>query len=157
MVEDSKKPRNAQGGLRSATRLLAVQVVYSAVMLKSTIKKAVQNFENGKKAFISETLSVSEFDEVFFSKLTTATEKHLEEIDQMISSNLSENWKFERLDNVTKAILRLGVTELLYFKDIPVNVVFNEYVEISKAFFEKNEVAFINGLLNSLSSLSKHK
>lgn len=101
-------------------------------------------------AFLSDSISVSEMDREFLKNLLNNCYENLETIDQFIRSSLAETWSLERLDPVTKCILRLGITEIIYFPETPENVIFNEYVEIAKAFFEKSEVAFINGLLNKV-------
>jgi N utilization substance protein B len=145
------KERESKAGLRSVSRFYAVQTVYSAEVTGRSIEKvAADNVE----IFVSEDLVLSEMDKEFFQRLLKTTEENLPEIDAAIAKSLSKDWKLERLDNVMKAILRLGLAELLYFNDVPSKVVFNEYIEISKSFFEKNEVAFINGALNSAAHFS---
>ena len=43
--------------------------------------------------------------------------------------------------------------ELRECNDIPVKVVINEYIEISKSFFEGDEPNFINGILDKISKI----
>ncbi|MDR1236136.1 MAG: transcription antitermination factor NusB [Holosporaceae bacterium] len=145
---EEKKGR-AVGGLRSVSRFYAVQTIYRAMMVGCPISKIINESQKHGEVIISEDISVSEADFEFFRLLLETAEKHLESIDEAISQNLSSNWKIDRLDSVMKSILRLGAAELMYL-DIPPNVVFNEYIEISKSFFEKSDVAFANGLLNSI-------
>ena len=47
-------------------------------------------------------------------------------------------------------LLRLGTCELRFMQDAPDTVVFNEYIEIAKAFFETKDVSFANGILNAI-------
>jgi N utilization substance protein B len=143
--------RKSCGGLRSMARLCAVQAVYCTDITNCAIETIMTDSHSSlDEIFVTENFSISEMDRNFFLRLVKATGDNLLIIDEMISKNLSNNWEFNRLDSVMKSILRLGVAELLYFEDIPSNVVFNEYIEISKSFFAKNEVAFVNGLLNSI-------
>ncbi|MDR2645703.1 MAG: transcription antitermination factor NusB [Holosporaceae bacterium] len=151
----SKKERAFRGGLRSVARFYAVQMVYRASITESELKKIID--EDCSKIFITENVSISEMDVEFFRQLIEITEENLSVLDKIIAENLSNKWRMDRLDNVIKSILRLGTAELLFFKNIPANVVFNEYIEISKSFFEKNEVAFINGLLNSIANTDSDK
>ena len=74
---------------------------------------------------------------------------HLEEIDEKINSHLSKDWDFDRLDNVDKAILRLGVYEILY-TDLPYQVVINESIEIAKLLSTQQATRFINGMLDKI-------
>jgi N utilization substance protein B len=143
------KERKSRSGLRGVTRLYAVQTLYRAEMDCISLQKILEESLLKNEVCISETISVFEIDCEFFRSLMETTEKNLTTIDEMIINNLSANWKFDRMAPLMKGILRLGLVELLYFPKIPRNVIFNEYVEISKAFFSQNEVAFVNGLLNS--------
>jgi N utilization substance protein B len=138
------------GGLRSISRFYAVQMIYRATMTGCSIGRITDESQRYGKVIVSEDISVSEADFEFFRLLMETTEKHLECIDEVISKNLSSNWKIDRLDSVMRSILRLGAAEIMYLKDVPPNVVFNEYIEISKSFFGKSDVAFANGLLNSI-------
>ncbi|MDR2794513.1 MAG: transcription antitermination factor NusB [Holosporaceae bacterium] len=143
----SKKERRSQTGLRGMARLCAVQTSYKAGFCDQKIPDLIN--EKDQKIFISENLSSSEMDEEFFKNLLSALYENGCLVDGMVGKHLSAGWKFERLDSVIKCILRLAITELHCFREIPTSVILNEYIEISKAFFEGSEIAFVNGLLNS--------
>jgi len=85
----------------------------------------------------------------FAMNLFNGVLEHLEEIDKVISDHLSKDWEFSRLDNVDKAILRLGVYEIL-FTDLPYQVAINEAVEIAKLLSTQNSTKFINGMLDKI-------
>src|ERR1043165_685338 len=51
--------------------------------------------------------------------------EHLAEIDSKLSS-AAENWRLPRMATVDRNILRLGAFELLYMKDTPAAVAFDE-------------------------------
>ena len=53
------------------------------------------------------------------------------------------------------AVLRLAVCEIMYFDDIPVGVSINEAVELCKKYAAKDDAAFVNGILGSLSKDAK--
>ncbi len=72
---------------------------------------------------------------------------HFDEIKQIISEHLV-GWAFERLDNVCKGILFVALTEGIYLKLAPRNVVINEAVTISKNFLKENDHRFVNALLD---------
>jgi N utilization substance protein B len=55
-----------------------------------------------------------------------------------------------RLDKPMKAILRAGTYELLARADVPVGAVISEYVDVAKAFYERRETGFVNGLLDAI-------
>jgi N utilization substance protein B len=149
---ENKKERKSKSGLRGMSRFCAVQAVYRAESCGQQFGKIIDEFDTNCEAFISENVSTFDMDKDFFLKLLNALNNNLQSVDEIITKRLSQNWRFERLDSVTKCILRLGVTELMNFTEIPSNVILNEYIEISKAFFETKETSFINGLLNKVSN-----
>lgn len=72
---------------------------------------------------------------------------HFDEIKEMISKYLV-NWVFDRLDNVAKAILFVGVSEGYYLKKTPRKVVISEAVVLSKNFLKVDDHKFINAVLD---------
>lgn len=75
--------------------------------------------------------------------------KNLDGINKSINS-VVENYKPERIDPVDRAILRLGVAEILYNDQIPSAVAINEAVEISQLFASTDSSKFINGILDKI-------
>ncbi|MCM1054907.1 MAG: transcription antitermination factor NusB [Bacteroides sp.] len=72
-----------------------------------------------------------------------------EELDGVIGK-YSPTRSASRISKVNITILRIAVYELTYEKEkVPPKVAINEAVELSKAYAEKNDRAFINGVLNS--------
>ncbi len=79
---------------------------------------------------------------------------HAKEADTHITS-LAKNWTFERIATVDKNILRLSMTELAHFPDIPVKVSINEAVELAKRYGGKESPKFINGILDTFAKTLK--
>ncbi len=93
-------------------------------------------------------LRMVEEDEFITALVKTACEKQ-EEIDEHISNN-SKGWKINRISKVSLAIIRLALTEILYFDDIPAGVSINEAVELAKTYATPDDSSFINGLLGTV-------
>ncbi|WZL71441.1 transcription antitermination factor NusB [Clostridiaceae bacterium 35-E11] len=70
-------------------------------------------------------------------------------IDQKIEENVKE-WKLNRIAKVDLAILRLAITEIFYFEDIPNSVSINEAVEMAKTYGTEESSKFINGILGTI-------
>lgn len=87
----------------------------------------------------------------FASVLADGAIAHLEAIDLAISER-SQHWKLNRMPVVDRNILRLGVYEILYRKDIPPKVTIDEAVSLAKDFCEEGSGAFINGILDNLAA-----
>lgn len=85
----------------------------------------------------------------FAEELVYKTVENTETTDELIEKNL-KGWKLNRLPRVSLAILRLALTEVLYFDDVPDSVAANEAVELAKKYGGDGDPAFINGLLGSV-------
>mgnify|MGYP003304135564 CR=1 FL=1 len=70
-------------------------------------------------------------------------------IDELIKTNLKEDWELERLPKINVSLLRLAIYEIIY-KKIPYKVAINEAVELAKKYGEDNARSFINGILASI-------
>ena len=77
--------------------------------------------------------------------LAKITQDHLGDVDKIIEK-YSIDWEMERLNQVDKALLRLGISEINY-TDTPYQVVLNEIIELSKTYSTEESSKFINGIL----------
>lgn len=71
-------------------------------------------------------------------------------LDTKIGS-ASRGWSVSRMSQITAAILRLFAYELYFDGDMPIRVVINEAVEITKRYDDDGAPAFVNGILGKLS------
>lgn len=90
----------------------------------------------------------------FAESLARNVYENIDKIDAVIEENLV-GWSAKRISKVTKAILRLAVSEMLFADGIPVGVAINEAVEIAKKYASQEDAAYINGVLGSIAK--KHK
>ena len=60
------------------------------------------------------------------------------------------NWDKERIAELDMIILKMGISEFLYFPSIPIRATINEYLEISKEYSTPKSSIFINGILDKL-------
>jgi len=72
-----------------------------------------------------------------------------DEIDVLISQR-TVGWRFERLAFIDRNILRLGIFELLYFPEVPPEVAIDEAVELCKKYGTDNARVFVNGILDRI-------
>ncbi len=80
--------------------------------------------------------------------------ENVAEIDAVIEK-YAKGWKINRISKVALAVLRLAVCEIKYYDDIPVGVSINEAVELCKKYAAKDDSAFVNGILGSVSKEEK--
>ncbi len=91
----------------------------------------------------------------FANRLFEGAAKQAEELDGLIGKHC-ENWRFERLAAIDRAILRLATHELLAL-ETPPKVILNEAVELAKKFSSEEAGGFVNGILDSIHKSLKNK
>jgi len=134
---------------RHRARELAVQMCYQWELNPHSLEDAavIQRF------WVEQAESHPE-NRTYFEKLVRGVAQWLPSIDTQIEETL-ENWKMSRVEKVDLAVLRVGVFELLYLKElgldkIDVPIVINEAVEIAKKFGTAESAKFVNGVLDAL-------
>ena len=86
--------------------------------------------------------------EYAYTLLKTVLQKE-EHIMELIRPKL-KNWDAERVAIIDMILLKMGVSELLYFPTIPTKVTINEYIEIAKNYSTPQSGQFVNGVLDNL-------
>ena len=85
----------------------------------------------------------------FIYDLIKGVNKNLPEIDKVIIQTAPE-WPLDQITVIDRNILRLGIYELLFAKEVPPKVAINEAVELGKAFGGESSGKFVNGVLGTL-------
>jgi len=80
--------------------------------------------------------------------------QHKEEILRIMQEEAPE-WPVDRIAPIDRAILEIGIYEVLYSKDVPPIVAINEGVELAKSYGDTNAAKFVNGVLSSV--MHKHR
>lgn len=90
----------------------------------------------------------AEFD-AYTARLFFGVLEHGREIDEIIAAH-SQNWRLDRINKISRAILRLAVFEMLFDSEVETPIAINEAVELSKQFELGESAAFINGVLGGI-------
>jgi transcription antitermination protein NusB len=88
-------------------------------------------------------------DSTFIYDLIGGVEKNLVDLDQTITETAPE-WPLDQITIVDRNILRLGIFELVFAKEVPPKVAINEAVELGKTFGGESSGKFVNGVLGTL-------
>ena len=94
-----------------------------------------------------QTKEFSRIDQTHFKYLLQEILKNPDKLDK-ISSKHSDRPN-EQLDPIERAIIWVGLIELLSDQDIPANVVINEAIELAKIYGAQDSYQFVNGVLDS--------
>lgn len=137
---------------KSSARLFAVQILFEMEINGKKINNILERLTNEYLIEISRLNKTEKADKNHLIKILKGVTKNQKDIDLNINDNLI-GWSLSRIDSVSRAILRSALYELRECNDIPVKVIINEYIEISKSFFEGDEPNFINGILDKISKI----
>ncbi|MPT48518.1 MAG: transcription antitermination factor NusB [Sphingobium sp.] len=141
---------NDRSRSRSAARLAAVQALYQKEMEGTPLPLLLTEFHNHRLGKTIEEVTYADAEVSFFDDIVAGVDARREELDERISARLSNGWALDRLDRPMRQILRAGTYELVARIDVPTGTVISEYVDVAKAFYEKREAGFVNGLLDAV-------
>ena len=79
-------------------------------------------------------------------ELVEGVQGHRERIDEILAE-YAEGWTVARMPDVDRAVLRLGLYELLWRADVPDAVAIDEAVELAKTLSTDESPRFVNGVL----------
>ncbi|MGH9189073.1 MAG: transcription antitermination factor NusB [Acidimicrobiales bacterium] len=85
----------------------------------------------------------------FASDLVTGVAAHQDELDALIA-RFSRDWAVDRMPALDRALLRIGVFELVHRPDVPTGAVMSEAVELAQQFSTDESPRFVNGVLAAI-------
>ncbi|MBR2248633.1 MAG: transcription antitermination factor NusB [Bacilli bacterium] len=124
---------------RSELREIIIKVIYQTYILKNT------NLKYDIDKLIKDQLEV---ENEYVTTCVNGIIDNRTKIDSLANKYLKD-WTIDRLNNVDKSILSLGIYELMY-TDTPSIVCINEAVELSKKYSEEKVTKMINGVLDNI-------
>lgn len=80
--------------------------------------------------------------------LQTVVDKN-EYLQELIVPKL-KNWDPERIALLDMILMKMGVSEFLYFETIPPKVTINEYIDLAKEYSTQQSGQFVNGILDNI-------
>jgi N utilization substance protein B len=85
----------------------------------------------------------------FAADLVSGVGAHGEEVDGFIR-RFAKGWALERMPALDRALLRIGVYELLHRPDVPTSAVLSEAVELASRYSTDESGRFVNGVLGQI-------
>lgn len=129
---------------RRSAREAALKAVYAVEVGKNSTADVIQRMLKPDLKDHAELYSFSE-------KLFLLTVDHASTHDELIQKHI-KNWDVNRLAIIDRLILRLAITEFLYFEHIPTKVTMNEAIELAKDYSTRKSGNFVNGILDAVLS-----
>ncbi len=128
-------------------------------IVRSLVSRSVRDVEEDSE---SKSFDLPDFsnnweeDKEFFEKILDTTVENDQQYSDMIAGK-TKNWEIERLANTDQIILKMAISEMLNFRNIPVKVTINEYIELSKNYSTPKSKQFVNGILDVISGDLREK
>ena len=124
---------------RSELREISMKVLYQKYILENT------NTSYDINDLIKEQL---EIENDFVNELVNGVIANQEKISEIANKYLVD-WNIDRLSKVDKAIISIGVYELL-FTETPSVVAINEAIELSKKYSDEKVTKMLNAALDKI-------
>lgn len=145
-------------------RLLAVQALYSVATSDTPWDKVMSQGllgELGGQALVEKGKNDEEYvalppaDNKLFTAIVQSYREHSEDIDTAIRSALSEKISFDKLDLTFLCILRAALAEFYAAPETDAPIIINEYVDMTRSFYDGSEVKIANALLDKFAGVLK--
>lgn len=130
---------------RTKARKRALDMLYSADMRQVPVEQML--VVEAEKA-VSEPERAASW--LYAREIVDGIVDHRAEIDELIETH-SRGWTLDRMPAVDRALLRIGVWEILYNDEVPDPVAISEAVEAATVLSTDDSAGFVNGLLAAIS------
>lgn len=133
---------------RHLARTIALQSITEWDFHKSVLKSNLDIKIISKRNL--QEFAPKKFEGAEFSKiLVKGVMDNFKKIDTYIKK-YAPQWPVQQITLIDRNILRIGIFELVFFKETPPKVAINESIEIAKTFGGITSSKFINGVLGAI-------
>ena len=90
----------------------------------------------------------------YTKELVNGVSDNRRKIDELITT-YAQGWDMDRLPAVDRNILRLGIYEILWAKDVPTSVAIDESLVLAKELSSDESSKYIHGVLGRIASIKE--
>lgn len=135
---------------RHLARIAVMQTIFEYEFLNRFGDSEPDEIDTSKKLKYNIHQLSRKIDDISFAENTlNGVLGNRKDIFRIIEENAPE-WPVDKIAPVDRAILEIGVYEIVYADDIPPVVAINEAIEIAKSYGDTNSPKFINGVLSTV-------
>lgn len=147
-------PASSNSAKRLA-RLVAVQALYQNSYgeeeLNDILKACIDDADTHLNAQEDGDTDITERpDPELFKDIVRGVESEHDALNEILAGALEGKSSSDRMERLLRAILLAGVYELYHHTDISTGVIINDYVDVTRAFFQAKEPGLINALLDKV-------
>ena len=133
-------------GARSKSRKRALDILYSADVRGDSINEALAAESARADADPKRSNSWG-----YAREIVVGITEHGDEIDELIET-YAQGWTIARMPAVDRAIIRIGIWEILFNDEVPDAVAIAEAVESATVLSTDDSAGFVNGLLGTIAA-----
>ncbi|MFN5032149.1 MAG: transcription antitermination protein NusB [Flavobacteriia bacterium] len=123
----------------------------------SMVLKTIKSAEEEKSLEILPLYKIDDDEQDFIKDLLRKTIS-MDKENELLIDELTDNWELDRIAKMDIILMKMAITEMQIFSNIPTKVTLNEYIEISKFYSTPKSNSFINGILDkAIDRLKKDK
>ena len=130
---------------RTNARKCAVQALYQWQMTGQDLNTIEQQFLEEER--------LKNAQRSYFTELFHGVPEQLDKIDLTLAEFVDR--PVDKIDPVERAVLRIGVYELLNRLDMPYRVILNEGINLAKCFGAEGSHKYVNGILDKIAKQTR--
>jgi N utilization substance protein B len=131
-------------GARTKARKRAIDLLYGADLREISLNAAIEMEAKRAQGEPDRANSWS-----YARQIVEGIAEHGDEIDELIET-YAQGWTINRMPVTDRAIVRIGIWEILFNDEIPDGVAISEAVEAAKSLSTEDSAGFVNGLLGRI-------
>ncbi|MBX3309467.1 MAG: transcription antitermination factor NusB [Cryobacterium sp.] len=129
---------------RTKARKRALDLLYGADLRSETLSDAIATAADRAAAEPRRAASWE-----YAREIAEGVAEHTSEIDELIETYL-QGWTISRMPAIDRAIVRIGIWELMYNPAVPDGVAISEAVAAARTYSTDDSAGFVNGLLGRI-------
>ena len=135
-----------------SARLRAVQALFQADQNKQSMRAVLDEYLRYRSDMEIEGQKLVQPDGALLKKILFGVDERRTELEAVIDANLNKDAQDREVEPLLRSILICASYELLV-QDIDSPIIINDYLNVAHSFYERGEVALINGVLDSISKV----
>lgn len=154
MSEAAKKDKISPKAKALSARLSAVQALYQVSQNKQSLRSVYDEYLQYRTDLEIEGEKLVQPDGALLKKILYGVDERRQELESVVEAHLKKNDDDRDVEPLLKAIIIAGAYELLV-QDFDAPIIINDYLNVTHAFYEKGEVALVNGVLDKVAVVFK--
>ncbi len=132
---------------RTKARKRAIDLLYGADVREISLNEALAT-----EAARAEAQPDREASWRYAREIVVGITEHGDEIDELIET-YAQGWTIDRMPTLDRAIVRMGIWEIMFNDEVPESVAVSEAVKLASELSTDDSAGFVNGLLGRIAQL----